>query len=211
MDLLLDRSRAFEDALFGVVGGIEPIDGSPRHLVCESACLLAIEHATSVRTLFAAGLLHSGTALVRVQYEAVLRGAWVLYAANEPQVSLLSETLDLDSEHAANKLPGPGDMLSAIVRVGPAGLTQPLQEFRTMSIKALNSFVHGGIHPVRRMGDGFPIALAVNIMRTSNGLMHLSFRLLASLSGSQEQMNQATQLHEKFRDCLPTAGASAIT
>lgn len=113
--------------------------------------------------------------------------------------------LDSDSEQGAKNLPGPADMLKALVREAPVGLTKPLQEFEAISIKALNSFVHGGIHPLNRIAEGFPQTLGIQIVRNSNGLMHMAYRLLSSLSGSQEQMNQMTRMYGNYQDCLPMA------
>lgn len=207
MDNLLTRSHAFEEALSAIFGadGVEIFDDSPKNLACVRACLLSIEHASSLRCLFGTRAVHSGTALLRLQYEALLRGAWALYAANDLQVTKLTVPLDSDSEQGAKNLPGPSDMLKALVGKGPVGLTKPLQEFEAISIKALNSFVHGGIHPLKRIAEGFPQALKVQIVRNSNGLMHMSYRLLASLSGSQDQMNQTTRMYGNFQDCLPMA------
>lgn len=74
-----------------------------------------------------------------------MRGAWTLYAAHDLQVTKLTVPLDSDSEQGAKNLPGAVDMLKALVRDAPVGLTQPLQEFEAISIKALNSYVHGGM------------------------------------------------------------------
>lgn len=209
MNKLLARSLTFEEALSGILGadGVERFDDAPKHLACAGACLLSIEHAASVRRLFATQAPHSGTALLRVQYEALLRGAWILYVANELQVTKLTVPLDSDSEQSAKNLPGPVDILRALVCDAPVGLTQPLQEFEAISIKALNSFVHGGIHPLRRIAEGFPQALGLQIVRNSNGLMHMGFRLLASLSDSQDCMNQITRTYRNFQDCLPMMSA----
>lgn len=205
METLLTRSDAFEEALGAVFGanGVELFDQSPQHLVSAGACQLSIEHAFAVRCLFAAGAPHSGTSLLRLQYEALLRGAWALYAANDLQVAKLTVPLDADSEQGAKNLPGAGDMLRALVREAPPGLTIPLQQFEAISVKALNSFVHSGIHPLIRSKEGIPLALAVQVVRNSNGLMHMAYRLLASLSGSQDQMNKTTQIYNHFQDCLP--------
>jgi hypothetical protein len=210
MNQLLLRSDEFEIALNEALneGAFKLFDDSPKLSICANACLLSLEHASSVRVLFAADAPHSATGLLRLQYEALLRAAWVLYAANELQLSKLTPQLDIESEHAANKLPGPADMLKALETKAPIGLIQPLNEFKTVAIKGLNSFVHGGIHPLTRIKEGFPEVLALQLVRNSNGLMHFGYRMLASLTGSQTLMSQITHLYGAFADCSPSPTSS---
>jgi hypothetical protein len=205
MNQLLLRSDEFEIALNEALNtsAFRLFDDSPKLSICANACLLSLEHASSVRVLFAANSPHSATGLLRLQYEALLRAAWVLYAANEIQLSKLTTQLDIESEHAANKLPGPAEMLKALEAKAPTGLIQPLNEFKTVAMKGLNSFVHGGIHPLTRIKEGFPEELALQLVRNSNGLMHFAYRMLASLTGSQSLMSQITHLYGTFADCFP--------
>lgn len=199
------RSDEFETALNEALnaGAFRLFDDTPKLLICANACQLSLEHARSLRILFAAEAPHSATGLLRLQYEALLRAAWLLYAAGDLQLSKLTTQLDLNSEQAANNLPGPADMLKALEAKAPIGLIQPLKEFKTVAIKGLNSFVHGGIHPLTRIKEGFPETLALPLVRNSNGLMHFGYRTLASMTGSQELMNRITHLYEKFSDCFP--------
>jgi hypothetical protein len=205
MNQLLLRSDEFETALNETLNAsaYRLFDDSPKLSICANACLLSLEHARSVRVLFTADAPHSATGLLRLQYEALLRAAWVLYAASDLQLSKLTTQLDINSEQAANNLPGPADMLKALEAKAPTGLIQPLNEFKTVAMKGLNSFVHGGIHPLTRIKEGFPEALALQLVRNSNGLMHFGYRMLASLAGSQALMHQMTHLYERFADCFP--------
>jgi len=97
------------------------------------------------------------------------------------------------------------EMLDAVVKKAPQGLAAPIAEFNHYSRHALNSFVHSGIHPLRRAREGFPLEMASTIVRQSNGLMHFAYRMLASLSGSQRRMDRVTHLYKEFTDCLPMA------
>jgi hypothetical protein len=205
MNKLLLRSDEFEASLNTVihVSPFSLFDEMSKFSICANACLLSLEHAKSLRILFAADAPHSATGLLRLQYEALLRAAWVLYAASDLQLSKLAKQLDPDSEQAANNLPGPAEMLKALEAKAPIGLIQPLREFKTVAMKGLNSFVHGGIHPLTRIKEGFPEMLALQLVRNSNGLMHFGYRMLASLTGSQELMNQMTHLYGAFADCFP--------
>ncbi|HEX5805366.1 MAG TPA: hypothetical protein VFY31_03390 [Macromonas sp.] len=205
MQQLMERSEAFESALlncFPDEGLILAIPTAQHELVA-SACSISIEHAGVLRGSFALDAPHSGTALLRLQFEALLRGAWLLFAATPAQIEKLSATLSLESEQVAKNLPSYQEMLNEVVKRGPHGLTAPLVEFNQNTRHALNSFVHTGIHPLSRHQQGYPLELALTMVKFSNAIMHFAYRLLASLSGAQPLMDTVTRKHPDFSDCLP--------
>ncbi|WP_431153185.1 DUF6988 family protein [Acidovorax facilis] len=205
LSTLLDRSDEFEDAIvdcYPASGYLLAHDTQQSQLVA-GACLLCIEHASVVRSAFEVDAPNSASGVLRLQYEALLRAAWLRWVANADQIAKLACDLDLASEKAAKNLPGLMDMLARVVQVGPAGMTAHLAEFNEYSRHALNSYVHTGIHPLRRVRDGFPSEMALALIRMSNGLMHLAYRMLAELSGSQRRMNRVTHLYKDFSDCCP--------
>jgi hypothetical protein len=161
-----------------------------------------------LRAAFVVSAPNSGAAVLRLQYEALLRAAWLLYGASPSHIEKLAGVLDLEAEKAAKNLPGATDMLESVVKEAPQGLSAPIVEFNQYSRHALNSFVHTGIHPLRRARDGFPLEMATTIVRISNGLMHIAYRMLASLSGSQPRMNKVTHVFRAFTDCVPIVQSS---
>ncbi|CAG1012670.1 hypothetical protein BURC_00228 [Burkholderiaceae bacterium] len=206
LDTLLELSEDFEEALTACfpAGGFVLAVANPQHELVAAACALCIEHASALRAAFAVAAPSSGSAILRLQYEALLRASWLLHAATSTQIDTLARTLDLEAEQAARKLPGYMEMLDAVMKKAPQGLSAPIAEFNRYSRHALNSFVHSGIHPLSRARDGYPLEMAATLVRFSNGLMHLGYRMLASLSGSQRRMNRVTHLYAGFLDCLPT-------
>lgn len=166
-------------------------------------CLLSIEHAGVLRGAFFSGAPNSGAALLRIQYEALLRAAWVMFAATPGHVEKLSRELDAEAEQAAKNLPGTKEMLAAVAKQAPAPVARNLAEFHSLNQHALNSFVHGGIHPLRRTESGFPVRQALQLVAISNALMLNSFQLLAAMSGSPERAESVRKLHGAFSDCLP--------
>lgn len=204
MNTLLQRSDEFRDALVATFGrDVVLFDDSPKLLACAGACQLSIEHSMVVRLAFASNASFSATALLRLQYEALLRGAWLLHAASDADVVRLTTTIDLGSEQRAKNVAGPADMLKALVAKAPPSLVKPLQQFDDVSRKTLNSYVHTGLHPLQRVAVGFPKPLANQIVRNSNGLMHIAYRLLATLSGNQAQVDATTRVYLLYPDCLP--------
>jgi hypothetical protein len=78
-------------------------------------------------------------------------------------------------------------MLQRTATTAPPEIHQPLQQFHP-ACGALNSRGYTGIHPIARATEGFPEALALQLVLNSNGLLHFAYRLLASYAG---------------HDCLP--------
>jgi hypothetical protein len=208
-DRLLERSAAFYDHLGSIVDRFGSLAQGPRAEATGLACDISFEHATSLHFLFAAGAAASACALSRVQYEALLRAAWLLHGATDSQISRLAVELDPDSQQAAKNLPGAEKMLLELQRaldVHPhiAGLVVPLGQIREASWSAMNSFVHTGIHPLRRTAKGFPVSLADQVVRNSNAMMQLAVRLLYRVSAKPNVPPvEVERSYIGFEDCLP--------
>ena len=85
----------------------------------------------------------------------------------------------------------------------PNHLVEQLQEYRNVTWKALNSYTHGGLHPIARTLSGYPASLTYDALRNSNAVTALTAQLLAIVSGVPENMNFVRSLHTDFADCLP--------
>ena len=212
---LLERSDAFTERLVSLLQRVPGLRDDARGLAGRRAAHLALEHGAAVRILFGAGAPNAACALLRSQYEAALRGAWAVYAASNEKVDKLNQPLDLDSEQAAKNLDGPEKMLDALkARAGfnpqLMGLVIPLDEIRGHQWKAMNSFVHGGIHPLQRT-DAFPVELAAQVVRNSNGISHIACRLLIRLATSSDNALavQTERAYLGFEDCVPMAHPAA--
>lgn len=206
LDTLLGRSEQFERALLETLQGdrYALFDDSARLSTAFSLCNLSLEHAAALRTLVGARLAAAALALLRPQYETLLRAAWTLYAAPEQHVEVLSAPLTAEAARAAKKLPTLGEMLKALERSpAPQALRLLMREFSDQSTETLNSFVHGGIHPLRRASDGFPGELLTRSVRFSNALAHLNATLLATLTGEPGRVRVVQALYVEFTDCLP--------
>lgn len=213
IDQLLARSSEFTEHLFDLAGKFGPRRDDGRSRTAAAAGELSLEHGQALRILVAHAAGSSACALFRVQYEALLRAGWVLYAASEAEVGRASSELSAEASRAAQNLPGAKTMLEDLERAlrvdpGLVGLVQPLQEIRAQSWAAMNSFVHAGLHPLSRSAQGFPMDLADNVVRQSNAMMHMAVRLLYRLS-QRAQVNplQVERSYAGFEDCLPMAAA----
>lgn len=177
--------------------------------VCAAACELSLEHAQSLRILLAHAAANSACALLRSQYESLLRAAWVLYCATPAERARAGAALSPEGGRRAQGLAGAKEMLEDLVKAAAAdsrltGLVLPLQVIHENSWKAMNSFVHAGLHPLRRSREGFPVQLADQVVRNSNGMMHMAVRLLYRLSVAPKvNVLEVERAHCGFELCLP--------
>lgn len=203
MQLVLQRSAQFQEALVASFGsGVMLFDESPRRFASASACELSIEHAGVLRLALGSGAPYSATALLRLQYEAVLRAAWLLHVASVEEIARLTAPLDPAAPEAPHAVRA-AVMLSQLEARGPAALVQPLQRCNGFSAHALNAHVHSGHHALQRVSAGFPEQLALEIVRNANGLLYLAYRLIATLTGKQALVEGTGRVAGEFGDCLP--------
>lgn len=202
IDSLLSRSVELESKLLEFLA-LAPVDDSQRTLASRSMCSVAFEHAESVKMLISCGNLTSATGLVRLQFEALVRAMWLLYAASETAVSKLSSELTREAADKANNLPLLTEMLEKLQGKAPQEPVNMLLEFKEYSWKPLCSFVHGGIHAIHRHSKGYPLPLLEQVVRISNGVSVMVGMLLIILHGGGAQRGKMPKIQMEFADCLP--------
>lgn len=200
MEDLLNRSALLRQAILSTVD--YPLaDDSPRLLASMDAALLSLEHADALRTLLQAGMAPSAMALMRCQYEAFTRSVWILHCAADEQVELLS--LPPEAGMSEKALPMLSKMLEAFAEVSELGNLLPhLIELKLHAWAPLNSFVHAGVHAMNRSRDGFPMPLAINVIRMSNNLSMMAGQHLAILTGVPDLQKKVLRLNETYAECL---------
>lgn len=205
---LLARSHQFSDTLASYLDSADGFADGARAEAAAAAAELSFEHGHAMRVLLEVGTPNSAAVLLRSQYEALLRAAWLKYAASEVHLEKLFTSLTVESGAKAKNAKGAEDMLKeleALLVDTPAlrGLVLPLREIRDVSWAAMNSFVHGGLHPLARTREGFPLKLATDLVKNSNGMLHMAARLLARLTPSSEVVERVEMSFKEFVDCLP--------
>jgi hypothetical protein len=178
-------------------------DDSARVRVSDLACSMSLEHWSAVRALLAGGLLPSGLVVHRSQFEFVVRSVWILYAATDDDISKLSADLTFESEQAAKNAPQIADMMQALSAKAPPQAHDALRRFKDNSWRALNSYAHAGIHPLRRHEQGYPLALLRAALQNANGLGFISGMQAAVLAGRQPLQRQLLDLAAKHPTCMP--------
>lgn len=178
-------------------------DQSKRLLISDIACSMSLEHWLATIKLLRSSLFPSAVTVHRTQYEALLRSIWLLYAANDQQIEKLASDLDLEAEQAAKNLPQVVEMLAAIEKNGPAQLHEALSNFKGHSWKALNSYVHTGIHPIKRHSEGYPYPLIEGVVMNANWLAMVAGMQAALLSGVQPLQRKILDLAANYPECVP--------
>ncbi|KPB13560.1 hypothetical protein AC519_3160 [Pseudomonas savastanoi] len=141
--------------------------------------------------------------MMRLQYEALTRSVWLLYAATDLQVETLASPLTLDAEHAAKKMPMFAAMLEQIGKTAPEQASRMLLNFKDVNYHAMNSFIHSGIHPLHRHAEGYPATLVEDVLRNSNGLNMMTLQMGMILSGDLRFFGLIGAVQEEFHQILP--------
>ncbi|MBP6422303.1 MAG: hypothetical protein KA271_05365, partial [Propionivibrio sp.] len=166
---LVDRSNELTAEL-AEIEALPPANNEPRVLASQTLCRLAVEHADSVRVLVAVGNFTSAFAILRMQYEALTKAFWALYAASDNMIGRLQSELTPETQNRADKIPLIGALLTELGGKAPPQVVSQLNEFKVYSWKPLSSYIHGGIHAIARNSRGYPAGLLDQSLRASNGL-----------------------------------------
>ena len=199
---IFDESDALAEELLALIA-VPLFDDSPRIRISDVACSLSLEHWASARALLRSGLLPSAIVVHRAQFEALARSIWLLYAASDDHLSKLTATLSWEAEQAAKNMPQTAEMMQDLAKNAPPQAYDALSRFKENSWKALNSYAHAGIHPIRRRDDGYPVQLLHDVLRNANGLAVVGCMQAAVLSGRQPLQRSILALTAKHPPCMP--------
>lgn len=78
-----------------------------------------------------------------------------------------------------------------------------LNVLKDTSLRALNSFVHGGIHVLTRHASGYPEHPVAQVVRNSNGLLTMAGMLLTLLCADDDARIRMREIQTRFAECLP--------
>lgn len=202
--ILLEQAEAFALHLGEHIDQMPERDDSHRAQAAALACELSIEHAYALRILFATGAQNAACAMLQVQYDALVRAAWYAYVATDAELEAM-----LDPKQTFTR-PYPGRMVHGLKEQlagepALAGLVKPLLAMNDEFTEALVMLEQGGINPLQHAGVGFPVDLFDTVVRCSNGLMYLAFRLLARQGPAGGFIQRMDGALAGFEDALPMA------
>ena len=202
---LLHASHHLEGQLIFPITKV-PLYESPRYKALDALAFISIEHSSSLRFLIAHAKCNtSAFALFRLQYEALVKSLWAFYVASDEHIDLIVGELSEERAEKNNKeLPPISKMQKQLEdKITPAhNAVQLLIEFKNISWKALNSYVHSGTHAVNRSMNGYPPELIFPIIRQSNNLMYLAAYALAGMTGNKLLIDGLSTTRKKFKDCF---------
>ena len=182
---------------------LRPYDNSPRTTASRTLCGVSFEHSESVRVLIVTGNFTSSLGVLRMQYEALVKAIWALYAASENSISKLQRNLNHETVKSADRIPILSELLVALEGKAPAQALGQLNEFKEYSWKPLSSYIHGGIHAIARHRNGYPIELLAQAVTLSNGLLLMTGMMLVILSGDTKQQGRMSTIQQRFANCFP--------
>lgn len=123
------RSDELYKALASRLAAVQT-DGTDRANLALAMCTIEMEHGMSLRALIALESLTSAIALLRVQYEAVVRGIWLHYAASGTWISGLADLIAAGSLKEPANAPSISDLLDAIDKNAPPEIGRMLRDLK---------------------------------------------------------------------------------
>lgn len=167
--------------------------------------ILSFEHGLSSLKLISDGFTSSGFALMRPQYESLIRGFWLMYADTEVWINKLS-TAGKIGPNEMKKLETPliGEMLKALGSSdAPEHILSQLNDFRSINNSAFNSFTHSGLISLIGNGVGYEPKVIYDSLRNCNAVAAINMQMLSILTGHEDAMEPVRKMHHHFEDCLP--------
>lgn len=205
IEYLLNRSHQFEIELISPSIDLDLYDDSQRLLAVASLGMLSVEHSTGVRYLFKTKCTSSAFALFRLQYEALVKSLWVLFVAKDEDIDSIVGILE-EARVTKNKkiFPSISKMLEQLLSANTPAHRHVLSlvELKDQSWDAMNSFVHSGLHAVRRNITGYPTELIYTVILQSNNMLTISAYLMAVIMGSSKATNAVLKAQQNYMDCF---------
>ncbi len=130
-----------EDTLIWVqqhLDGLHIGEGNKRVHLAAGCLHTAVEHGQAIVVLVAEGIYGSALALVRLQFEAYVRGTWLLHGATDESVDPAGR----------DKFPPIGEMIADLEQPGRFDAGYPCPASKAASWILLNSLTHTGYQQI---------------------------------------------------------------
>ena len=170
---MVDLSFKLNDDLQQLIHDARP-PSDRRGQLTTAMCHVAIEHGNGQRLLVMTDHVVTALALVRVQFEAVIRATWMLHGATDEWLEKFVTPRDPTDLGETAAGPAVDAMLNKTDTTAPPFVGKMLREMKTATWKPMNSFVHGGIHAVVNQMVDLPPDKLVSVLRNANGMSFLA-------------------------------------
>jgi len=170
---------------------------------------ISSEHGHAVHLLAKAGCNISASSLLRLQFESLIRAQWIYWVAKDNIVERFYRPLtQQNASQAEKRIPTINIILKDLEDAAREGVVPEkavvmMREFKELTMKPANSYVHTGMHAFSRKKYGFSEPLIIQILQNSNGLEALNAMLLATVVNSADMIQKVLALQYLYVDSLP--------
>ena len=170
---------------------------------------ISSEHGHAVHLLAKEGCNISASSLLRLQFESLIRAQWIYWVAKDDIVERFYKPLtQQNASQAEKRIPTINIILKDLDDAAREGIVPEravamMREFKELTMKPANSYVHTGMHAFSRKKDGFPEPLIIQILQNSNGLEALNAMLLATVVNSADMIQKVLALQYLYINSLP--------
>ena len=203
------KSLEFREALHQKTKEVPYTEETEKRILATLTLLdIATEHGESIHLLAANNYYISATSLLRLQYEATLKAAWIYWVAKDHIIDKWHQSLnETNIKRVDNSTPTLTEILQELsigVEKGivPNKAFTLLKEFRQQN-KMSNSYVHSSMLAFSRKKEGYPTESMIQIMQNSNGLEALCCMLVGDMMRDGEIMQYLLNIQLLYLDCLP--------
>jgi len=198
---LFERSDSLQAAASTVLAQATPPTALAA-ILASSVGAVSLEHWRAQRILLREGLYVTGFALVRLQFEAVVRATWILECAKDDWLGrFVAPMADGQLEEPVLGPPVPA-MLSAIATKSPV-IAGMLTQLKKHSWEPMHSYVHGGVRPIAHSLVGTTHYHVSAVLRNANGLGLIAVNAMTIAFQNPRFGGFVAHLQQEYGDCLP--------
>ena len=199
MHLILERSEQLDSE---IISRFTPYKSTNNKDQITQICSdLSFQHAKSLRVLYDLELDGTATAILRMQFESVVRLMWLHFSAPDSFIQSYSGSISVDNP--PKDFPTITKMLEKIKRSGVKGPGETLEEFKEVAWRGMNNHIHNGYLALSRHVNSYPEKLVIQIVRNSNALNLMTAMVLARIEQSQDDVSFVKNLQLSYQDIMP--------
>ena len=195
IDESISNARQFKNILDEKMDGLK-LPSSLGSRLSGALLHLSLEHFSAIVVLVSNGLNGSAAALVRLQYEALIRGMFFHHCVLEKEASEFSE---------GGEPPKIKQMIERLEKI-PEFTSGVLSKVHKREWRAMNSYTHGGSAQIHRRFSGSDLVGSyseedrVDILRSSRYMAYMAASHAALFCGNPELAKQLKAEHENGSD-----------
>jgi hypothetical protein len=180
-----------------------PLAADHRTDLTSVLCSLVFEHAHSILVLIVDSNASSALALVRVQFEALVRAFWIHFAATDAQIAKCVAPIAIDTTKEPDLFPTITEMLAKLDGKSPPTVVAALCAYKAAAWNAMNSYTHGNLRPMIRHRNGYAPELLSQVLQNANGARMFAAMLLAEMTADADVVAGVVDIGRRHAAFLP--------